>query len=356
MSGPQAPPGGAPGSVRTLLFGNVTQPPYQNNLLPAVRALERLGPTKVVEPRFLEGFVPTGAARPALVPRPAVAEALASFEPDLVVCLAGGLFLDRESRRLFRPGTAFAGLALSDPLGLDASLEIAPEFDLYYTQDPQTLPFYAARGIAARRCDPATDPELYRPLGLPAEDDVLFLGKWTPHRDEVVRRLSERFRVAVHAHDGEARWSVPARPPLMTPGELCEGVNRARLMLEFALLDDAEGPFSRTSRMTNRPQFAAACGVPTLIGPFDHLADFFEPGVEIEVYLSDEDAVARAAALLADEGRRREMGARARARVLGEQTWDHRAAMLARDVRDLRDRGDGGGSARAPFAATPEDA
>lgn len=337
MSGSPAAQDG-PGRMRTLLFGNVTQPPYQNNLLPAVRALEKSGPTKVVEPRFLEGFVPTGAARPALIPGAAVEEALASFQPDVVVCLAGGLYLARESRRLFPEGTVFAGLALSDPLGLDASLDIAPEFDLYYTQDPQTLPTYAERGIAARRCDPATDPELYRPLGLEAEDDVLFLGKWTPHRDEVVRRLSRLFRVAVHAHSGDSRWTIPARPPLDSPPELCAGVNRARLMLEFTVLDDAEGRFRGTSRMTNRPQFAAACGVPTLIDPFEHLSDFFRPGVEIEVYRSVEELTEKAAALLADEPRRREMGRRARARVLGEQTWDHRVEMLRRDVTELRAR------------------
>ena len=56
-----------------------------------------------------------------------------------------------------------AGFALSDPYGLAASLAIAPQFDLFYTQDPQTLADYAGRGVAAKRCDPATDPELYQP-------------------------------------------------------------------------------------------------------------------------------------------------------------------------------------------------
>lgn len=333
--------------MKTLLFGNVTQPPYQNNLLPAALAFERCGPLKLVEPRFIEGFVATGAARPALVPPAAVEEAAAGFQPDAVVCLAGGLYLSSASRRHFPDGTVFVGLALSDPLGLDASFEIAPEFDLYYTQDPQTLPFYAARGIEARRCDPATDPELYRPLDLPAEDDVLFLGKWTPHRDELVRRLSQRFRVAVHAHAGDSRWTIPARPPLSSPVELCAGINRARLMLEFTVLDDAEGPFRGTSRMTNRPQFAAACGVPTLIDPFEHISDFFEPGLEIEVYRSAEELAEAAGALLADEDRRREMGRRARARVLRDQTWDHRVSMLGRDVRELRARKQSSGSTPA---------
>lgn len=322
--------------MRTLLFGNVTQPPFQNNLLPPARAFERRGPVRIVEPRFVEGFVPTGAARPAPIPAPAVEAALAAFPPEVVVCLAGGIYIPAESRALFPPETIFAGFALSDPLGLDASLAIAPEFDLYYTQDPQTVPDYRARGIAVRRCDPATDPDLYRPLGLDPVDDILFLGKWTPHRDEVLRGLAERFRVAVHAHAGDSRWSIPARPPLDNPADLCAGVNRARLMLEFAVLDDAEGPYRGKARMTNRPQFAAACGVPTLTDPFPHLAEFFEPGVEIEVYRSPAELADKAITLLVDDERRREMGRRARQRVLREQTWNHRVEMFEKDVAELR--------------------
>lgn len=322
--------------MKTLLFGNVTQPPFQNNLLPPVRAFERRGPVKIVEPRFVEGFVSTGAAKPALIPPRAVEEALAGFTPEVVVCLAGGIYLSKGSRRLFPKQTVFAGFALSDPLGLEASLEIAPEFDLYYTQDPQTLPDYHACGIAARRCDPATDPELYRPLEIEPVDDILFLGKWTPHRNETLRGLASRFRVAVYTHAGDARWGIPARPPLDNPRDLCEGINRARLMLEFTVLDDAEGPFRGRSRMTNRPQFAAACGVPTLTDPFPNLTEFFEPGVEIEVYRSPEELADKAVALLVDDDRRREMGRRAQLRVLREQTWNHRVEMFERDVAELR--------------------
>jgi hypothetical protein len=322
--------------VRTLLFGNVTQPPFQNNLLPPVRAFERRGPVKVVEPRFVEGFVSTSAAKPAVIPRRAVEEALASFAPEVVVCLAGGLYLAEESRRLFPKETLFAGFALSDPLCHGASLAIAPTFDLYYTQDPQTVPSYRSKGIPVRRCDPATDPELYRPLDMEPVDDILFLGKWTPYRGEILRRLSGRFRVAVHAHAGDTRWTIPARPPLDNPADLRAGINAARLMLEFAVMDDAEEPFRGKSRMTNRPQFAAACGVPTLTDPFPHLTEFFEPGVEIEVYRSPEELADKAIALLVDDDRRREMGRRARQRVLREQTWAHRVGMFERDVAELR--------------------
>src|SRR5262249_13108009 len=159
------------------------------------------------------------------------------------------------------------GFALSDPYGLPASLQIAPEFDLFYTQDPQTLADYGALDIRAKRCDPATDPELYRSSRQPsaAECDVLYYGKWTPYRDALVSALAARLRVRVHAYAGERRWSVPARAPLDTPERLCAALNGARMTLETARLDDAEGKYKDAFRITPRVFFAASCAVPPLI-------------------------------------------------------------------------------------------
>src|SRR5262245_32932282 len=146
--------GGMP-VVRVLVLGNISQRPFNNNLGPAVRAFERAGVVRLVEPQHLPGFVPTGGARPAEIPDGEVAETIEEFAPDVTVCLGGGLFLSSRSRRRLTAHAAVIGIALSDPLGLDASLAIAPHFDLFYTQDPQTLAEYRARGIDARRCDPA---------------------------------------------------------------------------------------------------------------------------------------------------------------------------------------------------------
>src|SRR5262249_48077520 len=155
--------------------------------------------------------------------------------PDVVVCLGGGLHFSKRALRSLPRQTALAGFALSDPYGLAASLEIAPEFDLFYTQDPQTLGDYAARGIRAGRCHPATDPELYRPTSpasaAPVGDvlncDVLYYGKWTPYRDALVAALAARLRVRVHAYAGERRWTTPSRAPLDTPQRLCNALNGA---------------------------------------------------------------------------------------------------------------------------------
>ncbi|HEY1251562.1 MAG TPA: glycosyltransferase [Thermoanaerobaculia bacterium] len=323
-----------------LLFGNVSQPPYCNNLFPPVRAFQRVFRTVVVEPQSYAGFVPTGGARPALIPDEAVSDHT-DPPPDVVVCLGGALHFSKRALRGFSRLTALAGFALSDPYGLRASLQIAPEFDLFYTQDAQTLGDYAAAGIRAKRCDPATDPELYRPAR-PAhardafDCDVLYYGKWTPYRDALVSALAARLRVRVHAYAGERRWSIPTRAPLDTPERLSAALNGARLSLETARLDDAEGKYRDAFRITPRAFFAASCAVPSLIESFAGLDAFFESGVEIAAYESLESLVARAEALAADETARVTMGRRARARALRDHTWDRRVEAFVLDLARWR--------------------
>ena len=321
--------------TRLLLFGNVSQPPYCNNLFPPVRAFQKAFRTTVVEPFRIPGFVPTGGGQPALVPDEAVI-ANTDPQPDIVVCLGGALHFSPRALRIFPRETALAAFALSDPYGLAASIAIAPGFDLFYTQDPRTLPDYALRRIAARRCDPATDPELYAPERVAPECDILYYGKWTPYRDALVAALAARFSVRVHAYAGETRWSVPVLPPLDTPETLRAGLNRCRLALETALLDDAQGRYRGSFRVTPRAFFAASCGVPTLVEAFDGLAEFFAPGSEIATFTSPEDLVAQAATLLSDESARLAMGRRARQTALRKHTWDRRVESFLLDVREWK--------------------
>ncbi len=318
-----------------LVFGNVSQPPYCNNLFPPLRALQKMFRTTLIEPLAFPKFTPTGGSKPALVPDEAVIDHT-DPPPQVIVCLGGALHLSPRALRSFPRDTVLAGFALSDPYGLDASIAIAPQFDLFYTQDPQCVADYAARGIEARRCDPATDPELYRPQRATPECDILFYGKWTPYRDDLLSALSRRFRVRIHAYAGDTRWSIPSLPPLETPDALCAALNRTRLALETSLVDDVRGKHRGTFRLTPRALFAASCGVPTLVESFPGLSDSFQPGVEIAVFPEKDAVVAAAAKILEDEPARTAMGRRARQRALREHTWDRRIEQFLLDVHRMR--------------------
>lgn len=322
--------------LRAVLFGNVSQRPFSNNLSGVVRAFAAVTRLTVIEPCAFPGFVPTGGAAPAEVPEDAVRQAVAEH-PQLVICLAGALYVPAGARRSFGPGTVFLGFAASDPIGLSASFSIAPEFDLFYTQDPHSVPAYRRQGLEVRDYLPAIDTEAFVPLEREKEWDVVYVGKWTPYRDELVSALSARFAVAVFTHDGESRWSVPSRPPLGSPAEVCEAMARARLALECARVDDPRaGDLEGSVRLTNRPQIAAACGVPSLVEEFDLLPRFFEPGSEVETYADAGDLVEKTERLLSDPPRRNEMARRALARVRRDHTWDQRVAGFLEDVRKRR--------------------
>ncbi len=313
-----------------LLFGNVGEPPLCNTRFAPLRAFQKAFRTTLIEPRRFHASAATGAPRPATVPDEAVIEHT-DPPPDVVVCFGDALHLSERAARMLPRETALVGFALADPYGLSASLSIAPRFDLFYTQDPQTLSAYAARGVAARRCDPAADPELDRPERAEPDCDLLYFGRWTPWRDELVAALAERFRVRLHRHVGETRWSTPALPPLDTPELLRAGIHRARLVLETARLDDAPGKFRDTFHITPRAMLAAACGVPTLVESFATLTEFFEAGRETAAFVSKADLLDQAAHLLGDESARSAMGRRARQRVLRQHTWDQRVETVVLD-------------------------
>jgi len=320
-----------------LLFADIGEPPLCNTRFAPLRAFQKAFRTTLVEPRRIRGFAPTDATRPAPVPDEAVIEHT-DPPPDVVVCFGDGLHLSDRAARMIPRETALVGFALADPYGLPASVAIAPRFDLFYTQDPQTLPEYAARGIRARRCDPAADPELYRPERAAPDCDIVYYGRWTPWREELVAALAGRFRVRLHRHVGETRWSVAALPPLDTPELLRAGIARARLALETARLDDAPGRYRDTFRITSRAFLAAACGVPALIESFAALPGYFEPGREIAAFASKEDLLDQAARLLGNDAGRSDMGRRARQRVLRQHTWDQRIQALLLDLHEWRKR------------------
>ena len=170
------------------------------------------------------------------------------------------------------------------------------------------------------------------------ECDIVYYGKWTAYRDGLVAALAARFPCACTPTTASRAGACRSCRRSTRPTTLRAGLNRARLALEPALLDDAQGRYRGAFRITPRAFFAASCGVPSLIESFDGLAEFFEPGVEIAAFTSPEDAVVQAERLLSDETARAAMGRRARQRALRQHTWDRRLEDLQLDVREWKGR------------------
>ena len=79
---------------------------------------------------------------------------------------------------------------------------------------------------------------------------------------------------------------------------------------------------------TARPFELASSGAAIVSNPHEGIERWFEPGRELVIVESAEEAVAAYRELVADPGQAEEMGRRARERVLDEHTYAHRARRL----------------------------
>jgi glycosyltransferase involved in cell wall biosynthesis len=180
----------------------------------------------------------------------------------------------------------------------------------------------------------AADPELFAPRPVAKEMDVFFYGygdkfrrEWTaalvgepsralPDVDFALGGRDFRGDTGRARHIGDVPFNV-----------FSYAISSARINLNITRRSHATVHASSTSR----PFELAACGAAIVSNPHAGIETWFEPGRELLVVASAEEAAAAYRDLLADAGAAEELGARARERLLDEHTYAHRA----RQVLDL---------------------
>jgi spore maturation protein CgeB len=101
-------------------------------------------------------------------------------------------------------------------------------------------------------------------------------------------------------------------------------ISAARVNLNVTRRPHATVPGSSTAR----PFELASSGAAIVSNPHEGIERWFEPGRELIVVGSAEEAVAAYRELVSDPGQADAMGQRARERVLDEHTYAHRARRL----------------------------
>lgn len=327
--------------LRIAVVAITSLAPYGNNLKPAARAFAALGRTRLFDPAEDAEFVPTGAGAPAPLPRGLI-EGIGRFAPQVVVCVGGATFVPSALRPLLPGNPVVVGIAQSDPQALPASLAIAARFDLFYTQDEGSLEVYRRQGVAAGYLALAADPGALFPTPNGTSCDVLYFGKWTAYRHELLRAVARAARVRILAYRGETRWDVPTTPQCDDELALRREINGARLVLDPTRSELCSDPAHDAYRITPRSFMAAACAVPALLEERCPLDGLFTAGEEIVTFDGTPAGAATAVrALLADEPRRRAIGEAARHRLLASHTWLHRARRVLDDVAALLRRSPG---------------
>ena len=274
-----------------LLFGNLSQPPFCNNLYPPLRALQKVFRTTLVEP---------------LAPL--------------------GLRLDRRSEARPDPGRRRFSARRSAAAGRRLSRRRAPSL----VPGPPDVPLgHAVRRVrAVGSSGPrglARDRARVRPLLHAGRPDASGVRRPRNHGSTLRPRHGSgalpaaqgRARVATSSTTGSGRPTgtiFSRRSRRVSPcgsmrtrarsdGPFRRGLRSIRPM-PSRRRSTAPGSRSRprssttstgkyrgTFRLTPRALFAASCGVPTLVESFPRLAETFEPGLEIATFPTKDEVV-----------------------------------------------------------------
>lgn len=196
----------------------------------------------------------------------------------------------------------------------------------------------AIKQLGAREVYPlfyAADPDVFSPIEVPAQDiDVLFYGHGREYRDQWIDAMITEPSKTL----GDARFAVRGTKlgdlgraellPYLSFSKLREYACRSKINLCITRQAHAS-VFASSSA---RPFELASMGCCIVANPYDGIETWFEPGKEVFVVHSSEEALDRYQYLLAHDSERLAAGRAARERVLKEHTFRHRARQLCEIV------------------------
>jgi spore maturation protein CgeB len=215
--------------------------------------------------------------------------------------------------------------------------ELIPDFDLYLSFTGGGILDELRDRWGARRVAPlygSVDPEVHAPVRHPPEElrcALGYLGTYAADRqagleqlliEPARRRPDLRFAVIGSLYPDEIAWPANvARRWHLDPAEHAAFYSASRLSLNVTRASMARHGFAPSGRLFE----AAACGSPLLSDWWPGLDAFFQPGEEILVARSTEDALA---ALALSDAELKRIAQSARERTLEQHTGECRAREL----------------------------
>lgn len=222
------------------------------------------------------------------------------------------------------------------------SPEVIARYDVYFSFTGGPTLDELEKTWGAKRAKPlycSVDPDLYFPeAGVTQEYDLGYLGTYSVDRQPTVERLlveparrmtERRFCVAGPQYPADITWPenvqrIEHLPPASHRRFYCA----QRFTLNVTRADMIAAGYSPSVRLFE----AAACGVPVISDIWPGIETIFEPGHEILLAASTDEAIAY---LQRSDAERRAIGVAARERVLSAHTAEHRAIELEQAIAPL---------------------
>jgi glycosyltransferase involved in cell wall biosynthesis len=253
-----------------------------------------------------------------------------TFQPELIVCNAGGLSFRPERAAQIMAERLLVGIALSDPDVFErATRKIACNFHVFLTNAPQCTGAYRALGARVMVLPIATNEQFFQPVP-PRDDlrcDALLIGRAHPDRVAPIRALRERFNVHVYGEDWE-KFGIPGRG-FIYGQDVLAALNSALVTLIFSRTPAGHGIIK-----VGLFDFLAA-GALVAADYIPELAQCLEPGREILTFRNVEELVAIVERCCTHPEEAAAIRAAGRARVLRDHTWRTVWPGLLRSIADV---------------------
>ena len=186
----------------------------------------------------------------------------------------------------------------------------------------------------------SVDPDLYYPEEKEKKWQMGYLGTYSTDRQPTVQELlnkpaadfpEKKFVVAGPQYPEDFPWSKNVeRIEHLPPAQHREFYNSQHFTLNVTREDMIKAGYSPSVRLFE----AAACGVPIISDYWDGIDSIFEPGKEILIAKSSSEVVEYFRSISEEE--RKNIGERARQKVLKSHTAKARALELVNYVKEVR--------------------
>ena len=258
-----------------------------------------------------------GTNGPVWILKKKVFPLILKFRPHLIICNAGGLsFRSNDTITLRGLGIKLLGIALSDPAVYPLTTsKIAQNFDVFFTNDINSVELYRDVGVRAYQLPLATNDQLFHPVSCKPnyKCDVLHLGSAQESRIKSIKLLIKNFDIHVHGENWE-NYGVENRG-IIIGNELLSALSSAKIVV---VLSQAPSGYH-----VIKPQIFdyLSTGCLVVTDDFPELHRYFDVGKELIAFEDSEDMIMKIRYYLDHPDEASKIQQAGREKVISSYTW-----------------------------------